>query len=225
MSVFLLILIALVGVLLILIGFWMYLSPSLVKKDKVDADFYFLEEQSDSSKLSRPKLSEVYSFPISERMVGLILAGFLCSFASVVGIKSGVSAFQSNLFGYQEGVVFFGFLVLIIPSTLFFVFIGRYFYFTYILNQRGSMATGIVFDKWEQFYYVSRKRRPRKKVMQYCIAYYFDQPLNYSGKSRIVKAEENKEAYDLLAIGDSVQIKYLSEKPEICVLDIHYVRK
>lgn len=78
------------------------------------------------------------------------------------------------------------------------------------LDNRGQIIEGVIFERWVADPY----RRPP------CVAYYFDLLGQPNGRSRVVRAEYNRTAYNTYQVGDSVQIRYLPDNPEICRLEL-----
>jgi hypothetical protein len=78
------------------------------------------------------------------------------------------------------------------------------------LDGRGQMIRGVVFDRWVAYPY----RRPP------CVAYYFDLLGQPNGRTRVVRAEYNRTAYNTYQVGDSVPIRYLPDNPKICRLEL-----
>lgn len=78
------------------------------------------------------------------------------------------------------------------------------------LEDRGQMIIGVIFDRWVADPY----RRPP------CVAYYFDLPGQPNERSRVIRAEYNRTAYNTYQVGDSVQIRYLPDNPKICRLEL-----
>jgi hypothetical protein len=74
------------------------------------------------------------------------------------------------------------------------------------LATRGQMTQGIVFDRW-----ITGARG-----RQYCIAYYFDLPWGSPDGSRVIRAEVNRQVYHAFQMGDSIPIRYLPDKPQVC---------
>lgn len=75
------------------------------------------------------------------------------------------------------------------------------------LNTRGQLASGFMLDRWVK----------RGRSTAYCVAYYFELPW---GSAPVVRAEINDEAYHAYQIGNSVSVRYLPEKPQVCRLEM-----
>jgi hypothetical protein len=78
------------------------------------------------------------------------------------------------------------------------------------LRLYGQTTSGIVIDRWVESSSASDA---------HCIAYRF-QALQANGLARqVTRAEEHYKAYEKFHPGDTVQIRYLPDKPEICRLE------
>ncbi|UCG12752.1 MAG: DUF3592 domain-containing protein, partial [Deltaproteobacteria bacterium] len=77
-----------------------------------------------------------------------------------------------------------------------------------VLAQHGEIITGNVTDRWIETDSDGDK--------EYCVAFCFSVP----GEPEITTAEINRTAYDTLQEGDSVQVRYVPGKPEICRLEM-----
>jgi hypothetical protein len=75
-----------------------------------------------------------------------------------------------------------------------------------LLARRGELTTGRVTDCWIETDSDGDK--------EYCVAFRFVEP----GQSEITTAEYNRKAYSTLQVGDSVQVRYVPGKTDICCL-------
>jgi hypothetical protein len=97
----------------------------------------------------------------------------------------------------------------------FFVLIGVWlvhsrwkgFYRAGLLARRGELAYGQVTDCWIETDSDGDK--------EYCVAFRFAEP----GQPEFRAAEYNRKAYNALLVGDSVQVRYVPGKPDICRLE------
>jgi hypothetical protein len=76
------------------------------------------------------------------------------------------------------------------------------------LSRRGQLIQGTLIDRWTD--------QDSDGDPVYCIAFEFTLP----GRPHVTRAEYNREAYDLLEIGDPVSVRYLPDQPHICRLEL-----
>lgn len=80
------------------------------------------------------------------------------------------------------------------------------------LEARGQLASGVMLDHWVR----------RGRGVAYCVAYYFELPWQ---SVPVVRAEMNADAYRTYQVGDSVQVRYLPENPQVCRLEVTGISK
>lgn len=83
---------------------------------------------------------------------------------------------------------------------------GRQIYQARLLAWHAKIATGRVTDCWIETDSDGDK--------EYCVAFCFAEP----GRPEVTAAEVNRKAYNTLQVGDSVQVRYVPGKPDICFL-------
>jgi len=77
-----------------------------------------------------------------------------------------------------------------------------------LLARRGELTTGRVTHCWLE--------TDSDGDREYFVAYRFAAP----GQPEIATAEYNRQAFDILQVGDPVQVRYVPGKPEICSLKL-----
>lgn len=76
------------------------------------------------------------------------------------------------------------------------------------LNRQGQLIQGTVLDGWTD--------TDSDGDRVYCVAYHFTPP----GRPGVTRAEYNRTAYNRLAPGDPVSVRYLPQNPHICRLEL-----
>lgn|GEM_PF-4547001 len=77
------------------------------------------------------------------------------------------------------------------------------------LETQGQLAQGVIFDSWVT-------GRGRTLFPSYNVAYYFTLPWGSPDGSRVIRAENNRQVYQTFQIGDTIPVRYLPDKPQIC---------
>ena len=99
----------------------------------------------------------------------------------------------------------FSFLFLVGGAMLFFLGL-RDWQRIQTLKTTGQMTQGVIFDRWVN-------------GNNYCVAYYFDLPWGSPDGSRVIRAEVNGQVYRAYQIGESIPIRYLPDKPQVCQVE------
>lgn len=85
---------------------------------------------------------------------------------------------------------------------------GRQFNQARLLAWSGKTAAGRVTDCWTE--------TDSDGDREYCVAFRFAPP----DQAEITSAESNRKAYNLLQVGDPVQVRYVPRQPQICRLEV-----
>lgn len=78
------------------------------------------------------------------------------------------------------------------------------------MEARGQLIQGVLLDRWSGL----------TRGSQYCVAYYFELPWASSGGGPLIRAEANQEAHRAYQVGDTVQVRYLPDNPQVSRLEV-----
>jgi len=128
-------------------------------------------------------------------LVGMLIVLFVAVILILAGVAGGQAICPLGLF----------LLVILAGSGGFFAKGLRDWRKEQTLTSQGQLVQGVLFDRWVKY---GKSRRDY-------VAYYFEPP----GQAGVIRTEINSNAYRKLRIGDSVQVRYMPEEPQICRLE------